>query len=66
MRSLFLSNSFSFFLFQNILFFFLSLIFISDAVLSFPKVTLYDWWLIKAKNDFQGKRLAVAGVSSRK
>ncbi|BAT91276.1 hypothetical protein VIGAN_06259300 [Vigna angularis var. angularis] len=29
-------------------------------------VTLYDWWLIKATNDFQGKRLAVAGVSSRK
>ncbi|KAK7355645.1 hypothetical protein VNO80_14905 [Phaseolus coccineus] len=29
-------------------------------------VTLYDWWLIKAKNDFKGKRLAVAGVSSRK
>eukprot|EP00256_Glycine_max_P066382 XP_025980977.1 kinetochore-associated protein KNL-2 homolog isoform X1 [Glycine max] len=33
---------------------------------SFPKVTLYDWWLVIAKNDFQGKRLAVAGVSSRK
>ncbi|KAH1216660.1 Kinetochore-associated protein KNL-2 [Glycine max] len=29
-------------------------------------VTLYDWWLVIAKNDFQGKRLAVAGVSSRK
>ncbi|XP_027368209.1 kinetochore-associated protein KNL-2 homolog [Abrus precatorius] len=29
-------------------------------------VSLYDWWLVKAKNDFQGKRLAVAGVSSRK
>ncbi|TKY52819.1 SANT associated [Spatholobus suberectus] len=29
-------------------------------------VSLYDWWLIKAKNDFQEKRLAVAGVSSRK
>ncbi|XP_027911351.1 kinetochore-associated protein KNL-2 homolog isoform X3 [Vigna unguiculata] len=29
-------------------------------------VTLYDWWLIKATNDFQGKRLAVAGISSRK
>ncbi|KAK7393308.1 hypothetical protein VNO78_21860 [Psophocarpus tetragonolobus] len=28
--------------------------------------TLYDWWLIKAQDDFQGKRLAVAGVSSRK
>ncbi|KAL2992297.1 hypothetical protein AAZX31_10G041400 [Glycine max] len=56
-----LTSSFLFFFF-----FFLSLIFISDAVLSFPKVTLYDWWLIKAKNDFQGKRLAVAGVSSRK
>ncbi|XP_027937600.1 kinetochore-associated protein KNL-2 homolog isoform X2 [Vigna unguiculata] len=29
-------------------------------------VTLYDWWLVKAKDDFQGKRLAIAGVSSRK
>ncbi|KAL2323356.1 hypothetical protein Fmac_027735 [Flemingia macrophylla] len=29
-------------------------------------VSLYDWWLVKAKNDFQGKRLAVAGVSSGK
>ncbi|CAJ1968332.1 unnamed protein product [Sphenostylis stenocarpa] len=29
-------------------------------------VTLYDWWLIKARNDFQGKSLAIAGVSSRK
>ncbi|KAK7345677.1 hypothetical protein VNO77_16286 [Canavalia gladiata] len=29
-------------------------------------VSLYDWWLVKAKNDFQGKRLAVAGVSSKK
>ncbi|RDX95307.1 Protein EMBRYO DEFECTIVE 1674, partial [Mucuna pruriens] len=29
-------------------------------------VSLYDWWLTKASNDFQGKRLAVAGVSSRK
>ncbi|KAJ1375290.1 SANT associated, partial [Sesbania bispinosa] len=28
-------------------------------------VSLHDWWLIKAQNDFQGKRLAVAG-SSRK
>ncbi|QCD88952.1 SANT associated [Vigna unguiculata] len=41
-------------------------IFNSNAVFSFPKVTLYDWWLIKATNDFQGKRLAVAGISSRK
>ncbi|XP_061344763.1 kinetochore-associated protein KNL-2 homolog isoform X2 [Gastrolobium bilobum] len=29
-------------------------------------VCLYDWWLVRAQNDFQGKRLAVAGVSSRK
>ncbi|XP_073224191.1 uncharacterized protein [Cicer arietinum] len=29
-------------------------------------VTLYDWWLVKSLNDFQGNRLAVAGVSSRK
>ncbi|KAJ1416859.1 SANT associated [Sesbania bispinosa] len=28
-------------------------------------VSLHDWWLIRAQNDFQGKRLAVAG-SSRK
>ncbi|GMY14581.1 protein embryo defective 1674 [Fagus crenata] len=26
-------------------------------------VCLQDWWLIKAKNDFQGKRLGVAGSS---
>ncbi|KAK7279175.1 hypothetical protein RJT34_24221 [Clitoria ternatea] len=31
----------------------------------FAKVSLYDWWLIKAQNDFQGKRLAVSGISSR-
>ncbi|KAI4349291.1 hypothetical protein L6164_009899 [Bauhinia variegata] len=32
----------------------------------FPKtVCLYDWWLIKAENDFQGKQLAVAGLTSR-
>ncbi|XP_027364399.1 kinetochore-associated protein KNL-2 homolog [Abrus precatorius] len=29
-------------------------------------VSLYEWWLVKAKTDSQGKRLAVAGVSSRK
>ncbi|KAF2288719.1 hypothetical protein GH714_011392 [Hevea brasiliensis] len=29
------------------------------------KVSLCDWWLIKADKDFQGKRLAVAGVTSR-
>ncbi|KAF3449268.1 hypothetical protein FNV43_RR09996 [Rhamnella rubrinervis] len=28
-------------------------------------VCLHDWWLIKAKNDFHGKRLAVAGFTSR-
>ncbi|XP_021682151.2 kinetochore-associated protein KNL-2 homolog isoform X2 [Hevea brasiliensis] len=28
-------------------------------------VSLCDWWLIKADKDFQGKRLAVAGVTSR-
>ncbi|KAI4300126.1 hypothetical protein L6164_033538 [Bauhinia variegata] len=28
-------------------------------------VCLYDWWLIKAENDFEGKRLAVAGLTSR-
>uniref|UniRef100_A0A2P2JBC9 Uncharacterized protein LOC107431105 isoform X2 n=1 Tax=Rhizophora mucronata TaxID=61149 RepID=A0A2P2JBC9_RHIMU len=28
-------------------------------------VSLYDWWLIRADEDFQGKRLAVAGVSSK-
>ncbi|XP_068492392.1 kinetochore-associated protein KNL-2 homolog isoform X2 [Phaseolus vulgaris] len=38
----------------------------TESCLFHPTVTLYDWWLIKAKNDFKGKRLAVAGVSSRK
>ncbi|XP_028081981.1 kinetochore-associated protein KNL-2 homolog isoform X1 [Camellia sinensis] len=28
-------------------------------------VCLHDWWLIMAENDFQGKRLAVAGLTSR-
>ncbi|KAH7553669.1 hypothetical protein JRO89_XS12G0040600 [Xanthoceras sorbifolium] len=28
-------------------------------------VCLYDWWLIKADKDFEGKRLAVAGFTSR-
>ncbi|GMY07156.1 kinetochore-associated protein KNL-2 homolog isoform X1 [Fagus crenata] len=28
-------------------------------------VCLHDWWLIKAEKDFQGKRLAVAGSTSR-
>ncbi|KAL9318265.1 hypothetical protein ACSQ67_014782 [Phaseolus vulgaris] len=38
----------------------------TESCLFHPTVTLYDWWLIKAKNDFKGKHLAVAGVSSRK
>ncbi|XP_057972301.1 kinetochore-associated protein KNL-2 homolog [Malania oleifera] len=29
-------------------------------------VCLQDWWLIKAEKDFNGKRLAVAGYTSRK
>ncbi|KAG6692990.1 hypothetical protein I3843_10G136000 [Carya illinoinensis] len=28
-------------------------------------VCLHDWWLIKAEEDFEGKRLAVAGFASR-
>ncbi|CAI9106255.1 OLC1v1005378C3 [Oldenlandia corymbosa var. corymbosa] len=28
-------------------------------------VCLKDWWLVKAEKDFNGKRLAVAGVTSR-
>ncbi|XP_044474225.1 uncharacterized protein LOC123202381 isoform X3 [Mangifera indica] len=28
-------------------------------------VCLFDWWLIKAEKDFHGKRLAVAGFTSR-
>ncbi|XP_019415645.1 PREDICTED: uncharacterized protein LOC109327089 isoform X2 [Lupinus angustifolius] len=28
-------------------------------------LTLYDWWLIKSENNFQGKRLAVAGIASK-
>ncbi|XP_018841718.1 uncharacterized protein LOC109006787 [Juglans regia] len=28
-------------------------------------VCLHDWWLIKAEEDFEGKRLAVAGFTSR-
>ncbi|KAM5584639.1 hypothetical protein ABKV19_004153 [Rosa sericea] len=28
------------------------------------KVTVYDWWLVKSKENDQKGRLAVAGVSS--
>ncbi|XWS59794.1 hypothetical protein CRYUN_Cryun08bG0152300 [Craigia yunnanensis] len=28
-------------------------------------VCLHDWWLVKAEKDFEGKRLAVAGSTSR-
>ncbi|XP_021288950.1 uncharacterized protein LOC110420100 [Herrania umbratica] len=28
-------------------------------------VSLHDWWLVKADKDFEGKRLAVAGSTSR-
>ncbi|KAK4423035.1 hypothetical protein Salat_1886100 [Sesamum alatum] len=31
-----------------------------------PTVCLADWWLVKAEDDFQGSRLAVAGFTSRK
>lgn len=41
---------------QNLCFFFL---------FWFYKVCLHDWWLIKAGKDFEGKRLAVAGFTSR-
>ncbi|XP_045811302.1 kinetochore-associated protein KNL-2 homolog isoform X1 [Trifolium pratense] len=29
-------------------------------------VTLYDWWLVKSQKDFQGKCVAISGISSRK
>ncbi|CAJ2646277.1 unnamed protein product [Trifolium pratense] len=29
-------------------------------------VTLYDWWLVKSQKHFQGKCVAISGVSSRK
>ncbi|CAL0316894.1 unnamed protein product [Lupinus luteus] len=28
-------------------------------------LTLYDWWLVKSENNFQGKRLAIAGIASK-
>ncbi|KAJ4704722.1 hypothetical protein OWV82_021591 [Melia azedarach] len=28
-------------------------------------ICLYDWWLVKAEKDYEGKRLAVAGYTSR-
>lgn len=35
------------------------------ATSSFQKtVLLHDWWLIKAEQEFQGKKIAVAGLTS--
>ncbi|KAK2455155.1 hypothetical protein QL285_002636 [Trifolium repens] len=31
-----------------------------------PYIILNDWWLVKSQNHFQGNRLAVSGISSRK
>ncbi|MED6123951.1 hypothetical protein PIB30_054438 [Stylosanthes scabra] len=31
-----------------------------------PTVSLYEWWLVKAEHDFDGKRLAIGGIASRK
>ncbi|KAJ7972535.1 hypothetical protein O6P43_010407 [Quillaja saponaria] len=37
-----------------------------DSLSCFQKtVVLYDWWLVKAEKDFEGKWLAVAGNTSR-
>ncbi|KAF1880059.1 hypothetical protein Lal_00022188 [Lupinus albus] len=39
---------------------------IASSSSSFQRtLTLYDWWLIKSDNNFQGKRLAVAGIPSK-
>lgn len=36
-----------------------------NLITGFWKVCLDDWWLTKAENDFHGKRLAIAGFTSR-